>query len=142
LKLKGDWCKIHVWPDILPDANNQRNYSLVLFLHALTDSHGCYYQPLINKKVFKNPTSASAVLQDANPTIQSYDADPNSERPPSHGTQFQLPHCNFYIAHPGSNAAAVTPREPNLTKISSLQLVVELVCKVSRRYLFPPLRNP
>ena len=31
--------------------------------------------------------------------------------------QFRLPHCDFYIAHPGSNAAAVTPREPKFTKM-------------------------
>jgi len=131
---------------LMPTTSGITHWSS-FFMHSLTPMES-KSAPLMllsttdQQKVFKNPTSASAVLQDANPTIQSYDADPNSERPPSHGTQFQLPHCNFYIAHPGSNAAAVTPREPNLTKISSLQLVVELVCKVSRRYLFPPLRNP
>jgi len=40
------------------------------------------------------------------------DAAPNSEFPPSQGVQFRLPHYDFYIAHPGSNATALTPREP------------------------------
>jgi len=31
--------------------------------------------------------------------------------------QFRLPQCNLCIAHPGSNAAAVTPREPKFTKM-------------------------
>jgi len=69
------------------------------------------------QKSIKKPTSASAGLQDANPTIQPYADAPNCECPPSHCAQFQLPHCDFYIAHPGSNATAVTPREPNFTKM-------------------------
>jgi len=31
--------------------------------------------------------------------------------------QFRLPEYGLYIAHPRSNAAAVTPREPKLTKM-------------------------
>jgi len=54
-------------------------------------------------------------------TALRYTATPNSEHPPSHGAQFQLPHCDFlifYIAHAGSNAAAVTPHEPKFTKMA------------------------
>ena len=29
-------------------------------------------------------------------------------------------HCDFYIAHPGSNAPTVTPREPKLTNMGDL----------------------
>jgi len=53
----------------------------------------------------------------SNHTALRYAAAPNSECPPSHGAQFRLPHCDFYISHPGSNAAAVTPHEPKFTKM-------------------------
>ena len=51
------------------------------------------------------------------PTALRYAAALNSECPPDHGAQFRLPHCDFYIAHPGSYAAALTPREPKFTKM-------------------------
>ena len=31
--------------------------------------------------------------------------------------EFRLPHCDFHIAHPGSNAAAVTQRKSKFTKM-------------------------
>jgi len=42
---------------------------------------------------------------------------PQFQLPPNHGAPFRLPHCDFYIAHHGSNSAAVTPREPKSTKM-------------------------
>jgi len=50
-------------------------------------------------------------------TALRYATAPNSECPPSHGAQFRLPHCDFYIAQPGSNAATVAPRELKFAKM-------------------------
>jgi len=81
-------------------------------------------------KLTMNKTSASAGLQDANPTIRP-DATgaANSHCPPSHG--------DLYMAHLGSNAAAVTPRKPKSTKWEkTCPIVVEEAREVSRRYIF------
>jgi len=73
-------------------------------------------------------TSASAGLQDANPTIQPYEMLPPQFRLPNQATAFNFD-CplslvgSHYVApvqrsiHPRSNAAAMTPREPKFTKM-------------------------
>ena len=69
--------------------------------------------------------------------------EPNSESPPSLAGSRRLHPVSDRI-HPGSNAAAVTPREPKFTKMGeglSGQLF-EQARKISRPYLFPPMRNP
>jgi len=50
-------------------------------------------------------------------TSLHYGTAPNSDCSSCHGAQFRLLHCDFYIAHPGSNAAAMTPCEPKFTKV-------------------------
>jgi len=79
----------------------------------------------MHKNITSTLTNASAGLQDANPTIWPYATPPPPipTAPLSHGTQFQLPTeprrelpLGSSALHPGSNAAAVTPRKPKFTK--------------------------
>jgi len=85
--------------------------------HFIVPATYCIRGFAIMRYTNKNKSVSRLERRKSYHTALRYVAAPNSECPPSHGAQFRLPHCDFYIAHPGSNAAAVTPRQPKFAKI-------------------------
>jgi len=112
-----------------------QNSNKSIFNAVTTQSHNAIGNKQLsigqNKQTnnYRIKTSASAGLQDANPTIRPYATGaPYSDCPPTQDTQSRLPQCDLCnsssrrhpiptAAHLGSNAAAVTPREPKFTKM-------------------------